>query len=100
MAELKYLKNVVTLELHEDRCTGCGMCEIVCPHGVLAVRAGKATITDKDACMECGACALNCEYGAIEVRSGVGCAEAVIIGTVRGTDPTCDCCGASDHTCQ
>ncbi len=29
-----YLKNVVTLKLNEDKCTGCGMCLDVCPHEV------------------------------------------------------------------
>jgi NAD-dependent dihydropyrimidine dehydrogenase PreA subunit len=99
VGKLKYLKDVVTLKLDEDKCTGCGMCEIVCPHGVFEVTNGKASIADRDACMECGACALNCEFGAIQVESGVGCAEAVIVGAARGTEPTCDCCGESKKSC-
>ena len=92
MSELVYLKGVTTLKIDKDKCTGCGMCEIVCPHAVFEITNGKAEIVDRDACMECGACALNCEFGAIQVESGVGCAEAVIVGAVRGTEPTCDCC--------
>ena len=88
---MKYLKNVATLELDQDTCIGCGRCQEVCPHRVFAVSQGKAEIQDKDRCMECGACAMNCPVDAISVASGVGCASAIIIGALRGTEPTCDC---------
>jgi NAD-dependent dihydropyrimidine dehydrogenase PreA subunit len=91
MAILSYLKNVTTLKLHIDKCTGCGLCETVCPHRVFRISAGKAEITDRDLCMECGACARNCAAGAIEVDAGVGCAAALIVGAIRGTEPTCGC---------
>ena len=99
MQSLLNLKNVTTLRLHSDRCNGCGMCEIVCPHGVFEVRAGKAAVLERDACMECGACARNCQAGAIEVRSGVGCATAVITGAFKGTQPTCDCAQPRSKPC-
>jgi len=86
-----YLKNVVTLKLDKSKCTGCGLCATVCPHGVFVITDKKAHIIDRDLCMECGACAGNCPVEAIEVNSGVGCAAAVIVGALRGTEPTCDC---------
>lgn len=92
---LRYLKNATTLEYDEEKCVGCGLCEIVCPHGVFEVTNGKASLIDRDACMECGACAMNCAPKAITVSAGVGCAAAVITGALRGTEPTCDC-GADD----
>lgn len=94
MAGLRYLKNVVTLQLDREKCTGCGLCSIVCPHGVFIVENRKAQIVDRDACMECGACAKNCAFSAIAVRTGVGCATAIIYGAIRGTEPDCGCSGS------
>jgi NAD-dependent dihydropyrimidine dehydrogenase PreA subunit len=92
MFELRYLKNVTTLQLDEGKCIGCRMCAQVCPHGVFVMQGSKAQIVDKDACMECGACMKNCPVDAITVRTGVGCASGVIRGFLKGTDACCDCC--------
>jgi NAD-dependent dihydropyrimidine dehydrogenase PreA subunit len=89
--ELRYLEGVVTLELDQGKCNGCGMCVEVCPHEVYTIEDRKAVIVDRDACMECGACAMNCPVEAIQVDAGVGCATAVITGAIRGTEPTCGC---------
>ena len=86
---MKYLKNVATLQLDSEKCTGCGMCLTVCPHQVFEMQGKKAAVADLDACMECGACARNCAFSAITVEEGVGCAAAVIIGFFTGTEPTC-----------
>lgn len=91
MARLLYLKNIVTLKLDADKCIGCERCVEVCPHGVFTVADGKASIIDRDWCMECGACQNNCPADAISVGKGVGCAQAVINGAIRGTEPNCDC---------
>jgi len=92
---LRYLSNVVTLELDRSKCNGCRMCVAVCPHAVLAVADGSAEIVDRDACMECGACMTNCEPGALSVEVGVGCVTAVIKGAISGTEANC-CCGGDD----
>ena len=92
----KYLKNVTTLNLIPEKCTGCGNCIEVCPHGVLIIENRKAVISDKNSCMECGACTMNCPAAAINVDSGVGCALAVILGWITGKEPSCGC---SDSTC-
>ena len=99
MQSLVYLKNAVTLKLYVDKCTGCKMCTIVCPHAVFEIHDKKAEIVNRDACMECGACAQNCEEHAIEVESGVGCATGIIIGAIKGTEPTCDCSSDTDQPC-
>jgi NAD-dependent dihydropyrimidine dehydrogenase PreA subunit len=89
--ELTYLKNVVTLELHQEKCNGCGMCINVCPHEVFKLVGKKAEIIHRNNCMECGACANNCEKKAITVKAGVGCAAGIINGILRNTEPSCDC---------
>lgn len=93
---MRYIPDVVTLDLDADICTGCGMCALVCPHGVFQVANGRAEIVDRDACMECGACAKNCPVRAVSVRSGVGCATAVLSGIVSGCEPAC---GPSRESC-
>jgi len=93
MGKLQYLKNVATLELDVAKCVGCQRCTEVCPHGVFAIEDRKARLVDPDSCMECGACQNNCAANAILVGAGVGCAQAVINGFLRGTEPDCDCSG-------
>ncbi len=88
---LVYLKDVVTLDLDINRCTGCGTCLTVCPHGVLVQDNGKVRVDNRDACMECGACARNCPVQAVTVVSGVGCAAAVI-NTALGRSGDSACC--------
>jgi len=87
----RYLKNVTTLSLTADKCSGCGRCAEVCPHGVFVIAGGQARLAQKDLCMECGACALNCPAGALTVDAGVGCAAAFILGWLTGKKPTCGC---------
>ena len=94
MSELRYLENVSTLELDQEKCIGCGMCAAVCPHGVFEVDEHKAQVVDLDACIECGACAGNCPVEALQVKAGVGCASAIINGWLTGEEPNCDCGGS------
>jgi ferredoxin len=43
MNNLSYLKNVVTLKLDKNKCTGCGKCLEVCPHQVFKIN-GRSTM--------------------------------------------------------
>ena len=95
----KYLKNVVSLSLDVEKCTGCAKCTEVCPHEVFDVTNGKAEIVQRDLCMECGACALNCAAKAITVKSGVGCAAAFIFGWLTGKEPACGCSETEGACC-
>ena len=96
MGRLIYLKDVVTLRLEEEKCVGCGLCLLVCPHAVLSLTNGKIGIVNRDACMECGACAQNCPVEALNVRSGVGCAAAVINSMLGRKKSSC-CCTIDSH---
>ena len=89
-----YLKDVVTLKLDKEKCTGCGMCLEVCPHEVFKMNTRRVEIQNRDACMECGACSRNCPFDAIAVQTGVGCAAAVINSMLGRTNQPC--CGPSD----
>ena len=86
MESLRYLDDVVTLTLDEDKCVGCGDCIQVCPHGVLALEDRKAHIVDRNGCMECGACAKNCVVQAISLTPGVGCASYIIQVWLKGKE--------------
>ncbi|HYE83121.1 MAG TPA: mercury methylation ferredoxin HgcB [Clostridia bacterium] len=88
--ENKYIRNVSTLKLEDEKCIGCGMCAAVCPHQLLFMQDGKSAVRDKDMCMECGACAKNCPTSAISVECGVGCAVAVLNGLFRKSSPECE----------
>ena len=90
MNAMIYLKNVATLELDKEKCSGCGMCLIVCPHAVLSMNHGQVEIDNRDSCMECGACAINCPTEALTVQAGVGCAAAVI-NAALGRNGACCC---------
>ena len=78
-------------------CINCGMCSVVCPHGVFKDGKKYAILTRAEACMECGACQLNCPSGAIKVESGVGCATVMIISALKGQKEVT--CGGDDGCC-
>jgi NAD-dependent dihydropyrimidine dehydrogenase PreA subunit len=90
---MKYLHNVVTLELIPGHCTGCGRCVEVCPRAVFVKNGKTIRIAERDLCIECGACMMNCPARAIRVDAGVGCAAAIINALVKGSEPECGCCG-------
>lgn len=94
MDDFRYLTGVSTLRFDAQACVGCGMCEMVCPHGVFRIESNKAKIEDLDGCMECGACAKNCTTNAISVTPGVGCANYIIRTWIKGKDAAV--CGGAE----
>lgn len=88
---MQYLLSGDSLILDHALCNGCGRCEEVCPHAVLAVVNRKASIVARGNCMQCGACRMNCPVGAIEVSTGVGCAAAIISAMRRGNGASTSC---------
>jgi NAD-dependent dihydropyrimidine dehydrogenase PreA subunit len=85
-----YLENTLVLDV--EKCNGCTLCVMVCPHQVFSMVEHRSQIIDQTACMECGACMVNCLPGAITVHSGVGCASAMINAALTGKkEATCNC---------
>jgi NAD-dependent dihydropyrimidine dehydrogenase PreA subunit len=80
MRGYRYIAGTTTLEVDRQRCVGCGLCTVVCPHRIFALTSEGLEVKDRDQCMECGACARNCPAHAITVSPGVGCASALIAG--------------------
>jgi len=93
---MEYLRNVVSLRLDQNACSGCGVCLDVCPHGVFVLDADQLRIAHRDACMECGACARNCPAAALYVQNGVGCATGILHAALGRTSA---CCGEKQACC-
>lgn len=101
MKSMTYLETN-SLVYDPDACINCGMCSMVCPHGVFEAGETSARLARPGDCMECGACMVNCPSHAIFVDSGVGCATAMIYAALRGEkEATCggDSCGGGSACC-
>ena len=68
------------LDIDPVKCTGCSICEIVCPAGVITmVPVGKKTIGTREVdikrptfdlytCISCGKCVDDCKFGALTLN--------------------------------
>lgn len=54
------------LKIDPDRCTGCGACVDVCPHGAISIR-GNIAVIDQKLCRQCENCVAICPANAISV---------------------------------
>ena len=59
------LPQVILPLIDPARCTGCGVCEQLCPTNAVAVRAHQAIIVRPQACTYCDLCETYCPEGAI-----------------------------------
>ena len=50
--------------VEQDKCSGCGDCQAVCPVNAIVIEDGNSHI-DPDACIGCGLCQGVCTYDAI-----------------------------------
>ena len=56
-------------EVNEDRCSGCGYCEIICAYKAIEVDKEKEiAIVNEALCKGCGACVASCRCGALDLR--------------------------------
>jgi len=56
------------IEIDRDLCSGCGVCEAVCPTDTIVLTEGKATASGEQ-CISCGHCAAACPEKAIRVAA-------------------------------
>ncbi len=59
----------IVASVDEDMCSGCGVCEVLCPYGAIAVDRGKGVSAVNEAlCKGCGTCCAACPSGAVQQR--------------------------------
>ena len=49
-------------------CTGCGICEDICPGDIISMDGDQPKVTYQEECFHCGACLVDCPEGAISYR--------------------------------
>jgi len=59
-------RNIKPIYKH-DKCTGCTMCERICPEGVIYQEDKKKYNVDLDYCKGCGLCAEECPVKDIDM---------------------------------
>lgn len=58
-------KSLITFNIIEDKCIGCGMCKRNCPVEAISGETKKLHVIDHDTCIKCGKCIETCKFGAI-----------------------------------
>jgi NADH-quinone oxidoreductase subunit F len=59
---------LLTFSIHEEKCTGCGLCAKECPADAITGIKKKPHRIDAGACVRCGACRAVCPAGAVIVQ--------------------------------
>lgn len=72
-------------QINENRCTGCGLCVLVCPYNAVEVDEEKKIAVVKSAlCKGCGACSATCRSSAIDVKGFTDWQIYEVINTIMG----------------
>jgi heterodisulfide reductase subunit A-like polyferredoxin len=59
----------IVASVDETLCSGCGVCEVLCPYGAIAVNREKGVSAVNEAlCKGCGTCCAACPSGAVQQR--------------------------------
>jgi NADH:ubiquinone oxidoreductase subunit F (NADH-binding)/(2Fe-2S) ferredoxin len=58
-------RNLITVTINAQRCTGCGQCKKVCPVSAIGGSPKKAHQVNVKACTRCGACRSVCMFEAV-----------------------------------
>ncbi|NLS77635.1 MAG: NADH-quinone oxidoreductase subunit NuoF [Chloroflexi bacterium] len=60
-------RDLITYNILEAKCTGCGRCLRNCPRKAITGERRKLHVIDQALCIKCGICKENCVFDAIEV---------------------------------
>ena len=59
----------IVASVNEELCSGCGVCEVLCPYGAIAVdRERGVSVVNEALCKGCGTCCAACPSGAVQQR--------------------------------
>ena len=59
----------IVCSINEDICSGCGVCEVLCPYGAIVVnKERKVAEVNEALCKGCGTCCAACPSGAAQQR--------------------------------
>jgi NAD-dependent dihydropyrimidine dehydrogenase PreA subunit len=58
---------LISYQIDEEKCTGCGACLRACPHGAVAGEKKKPHRILPDACTRCGICHDVCTFEAVAI---------------------------------
>jgi NADH-quinone oxidoreductase subunit F len=63
----KQCKALLTPQIDEDKCKGCGLCIKKCPTGAITGNKKEVHVINESLCIKCMACVEACRLNAVEV---------------------------------
>jgi NAD-dependent dihydropyrimidine dehydrogenase PreA subunit len=64
----KVCKNLITISIDPEKCTGCGACLRVCPVDAIMGEKKKPHQLDAEKCVKCRACYEACKFDAVMIQ--------------------------------
>lgn len=61
----KECKNLSVIEIDEEKCKACGLCQKVCPVSAIKGEQREKRVIDQSKCIKCGSCKAKCPFKAI-----------------------------------